>query len=128
MISYFMYVHNCVSKTINIALTSKHLFKELLLNVLCAWSRRHVQLSAVPRTEVRQAPLSLQLPRQEYWSGLPFPPPRDLPDPRIEPWSFVSPALAGRFFTTTALWYCTDGRIQDREYGVLLLSGDWNVI
>ena len=37
---------------------------------------------------------------QEYWSGLPFPPPRDLPDPGIEPVSLMSPALAGRFFTT----------------------------
>ena len=36
-------------------------------------------------------------PRQEYWSGLPFPSPRDLFDPGIEP---ESPALAGRFFTT----------------------------
>ena len=38
--------------------------------------------------------------RQEYWSGLPFPTPRDLPNPGIEPTSLVSPALAGRFFTT----------------------------
>ena len=38
--------------------------------------------------------------RQEYWSGLPFPPPGDLSDPRIEPTSFVYPALAGGFFTT----------------------------
>ena len=39
-------------------------------------------------------------PRQEYWRGLPFLPPRDLPDPGVEPASPVSPALAGRFFTT----------------------------
>ena len=38
--------------------------------------------------------------RQEYWSGLPFPSPGDLPDPGIEPGSLTSPALAGRFFTT----------------------------
>ena len=38
--------------------------------------------------------------RQEYWSGLPFPPPGDLPDPGIEPASLASPALAGGFFTT----------------------------
>ena len=44
-----------------------------------------------------QAPLSIGLPRQEYWSGLPFPSPGDLPNPRVEP---TSPALAGRFFTT----------------------------
>ena len=38
--------------------------------------------------------------RQEYWSGLPFPPPADLPDPGIEPISPVAPTLAGEFFTT----------------------------
>ena len=38
--------------------------------------------------------------RQECWSGLPFPPPGDLPDPRIKPTSLASPALAGRFFPT----------------------------
>jgi len=37
--------------------------------------------------------------RQEYWSKLPFPSPRDLPDPGIEPESLVYPALAGRFFS-----------------------------
>ena len=42
-----------------------------------------------------QAPLSLGFSRQEYWSGFPFPPPGDLPDPGIKP---VSPALAGGFF------------------------------
>ena len=44
-----------------------------------------------------QAPLSMGFPRQEYWSGLPFPSPGDLPDPGIEP---LSLALAGGFFTT----------------------------
>ena len=39
--------------------------------------------------------------RQEYWSGLPFPPPEDLPDPGIESASLISPALAGGFFTTS---------------------------
>ena len=39
--------------------------------------------------------------RQEYWSGLPFPPPGDLPDPGIEPISLASPALADGFFTTS---------------------------
>ena len=46
-----------------------------------------------------QASLSMGFSRQEYWSGLPFPPPGNLPDPGIEP---VSPALAGMFFTTKA--------------------------
>ena len=42
--------------------------------------------------------------RQEYWSGLPFPPPGDLPDPGMEPLSLRAPAVAGGFFTTTATW------------------------
>ena len=49
---------------------------------------------ATPWTVAHQAPLSLGFSRQEYWSGLPCPP------PGIEPVSLVSPALAGRFFTT----------------------------
>ena len=51
-------------------------------------------------TVALQAPLSMGFPRQEYWSGLPFPAPGDLPNPGIEPVSLVSPALAGRFFIT----------------------------
>ena len=46
-----------------------------------------------------QAPLSMAFPRQEYWSGLPFPTLRDVPDPGIKPTSLVSPALAVCFFT-----------------------------
>ena len=42
--------------------------------------------------------------RQEYWSGLPWPLPRDLPDPGIEPPSLMSAALAGGFFATSATW------------------------
>ena len=47
-----------------------------------------------------QAPLSMEFSKQEYWSGLPFPSPRDLPDTGIEPMPFMFPALAGGFFTT----------------------------
>ena len=53
-------------------------------------------LFVTPWTAARQAPLSMGFSRQEYSSGLPFPPPGDLPDPGIEP---QSPALAGSFFT-----------------------------
>ena len=42
--------------------------------------------------------------RQEYWSGLPCPPPGDLPDPGIKPTSLTSPALAGVFFTRSSVW------------------------
>ena len=46
-----------------------------------------------------QSPLSMGSPRQEYWSGLPFPSPGDLPEPGIEPTSLKSPVLASGFFT-----------------------------
>ena len=59
---------------------------------------------ATPWTVALQAPLSTGFPKQEYWSGLPYPPPGDLPDPGIEPASLTSPALAGGFFTTSAPW------------------------
>ena len=55
-----------------------------------------------PRTAAHQAPLSMGFSRPQSWSGLPCPPPGDLPDPEVEPESPVSPALAGRFFTTNA--------------------------
>ena len=51
---------------------------------------------------LHQAPLSMEVSRQEYWSGLPFPTPGDLPDPGMEPMSSTSPALAGRYLTTRA--------------------------
>ena len=63
----------------------------------------HVWLFVTPWTVVCQAPLFMGLSRQEYCSGLPFPSPRDLPDPRIKPMSLTSPALAGGFFTTITL-------------------------
>ena len=52
-----------------------------------------VQLCETPCTVSYQAPLSMEFPRQEYWCGLPFPPPGDLPNPGIEPMSYMSPAL-----------------------------------
>ena len=56
--------------------------------------------SAIPWTVAHQAPLSMGFSRQEYWNGLPFPSPGDLPDPWIETASPVSTALAEGFFTT----------------------------
>ena len=57
-----------------------------------------------PWTAARQAPLSMGFSRQEYWSGLPCPPPGDLPDSGTELTSLLSLALAGGFFTTSAPW------------------------
>ena len=64
----------------------------------------HVWLFATPWTVAHQAPLSMGFSRQEDWSGLPCPPPRDLPDPGMEPVSLMSPALAGGVFTMSTTW------------------------
>ena len=62
-----------------------------------------VWLCVTPWTVACQALLSIGFSRQEYWSRLPCPPPGYLPDPWIELMSY-SPALTGRFFTTSATW------------------------
>ena len=63
-----------------------------------------VWLFVTPWTVAHQASLSMGFSRQEYWSGLPLPPPGYLPDPGIKPASFMSAALAGGFFTTSTTW------------------------
>ena len=76
------YVHVCVSVCV------------------CACVLSCVRLFVTPWTLAHQAPLSMEFPRQEYGSGLPFPPPGHLPDPGIEPRSL---ALVGGFFTAEHL-------------------------
>ena len=63
-----------------------------------------VWLFVILWTVAHQAPLSMGFSRQESWSGLPCPPPWDLPNSGTEPASLVSPALAGRFLTASATW------------------------
>ena len=69
----------------------------------------HIWLFATPWTVAHLALLSMRFPRQEYCNRLLFPPPGDLPDPRIEPASPVSPALVGRFFT---LWASREALVE----------------
>ena len=63
-----------------------------------------VQLFATPWTVACQAPLSMGFSMQEYWSGLPCSLPGKIPNPGIKLTSLLSPALAGRFFTTDITW------------------------
>ena len=79
-----------------------HGIKSTLRSTLCAQSLSPVWLSVTPWTAALQAALSMGFSRQEYWSGWPCPPPGDLPDPGMQPLSFMPPASAGRFFTTHA--------------------------
>ena len=73
-----------------------------------------VQLFATLWTVAHQAPLSVEFPRQEYWSGLLFPIPGDLPDPGIEPKNSVSPALQAGF-----LPLCHLGGLLDKNHQIL---------
>ena len=86
------------------------------------WSANHQEgrliLSHVQLFATSWAPLSMEFSRQEYWSGLPFPIPGDLPDPGIEPTSLVSPALAGRYFTSGVTW---EANQTTREFPSLLI-------
>ena len=79
---------------------STHYF--FLMCVLSCFS--HVQLFVTRWTVAHQAPLSVEFSMQEYWSGLPFPSPGNLPDPGTEPALFTSAASAGGFFTTSTTW------------------------
>ena len=64
----------------------------------------HVRLFATPWTVDYQDPPSMGFSRQEYWGGLPFPSPGDLPHSGMEAMSHVSLALAGRVFTNGVTW------------------------
>ena len=70
-----------------------------------------VQLFETPWVITCQSPLIMGSSRQECWSGLPCPPPGDLPHPGMEPVVLMSPALAGKFFTTRATWQVHSGLI-----------------
>ena len=85
-----------------------------------AKSLSHVQLFVTPWTVAHQAPLSMGFSRQEYWSGLPFLTPGDLPDPGIKP---LSPSLAGGFFTTSATWEAFDSLIYHLSPCLLPILG-----
>jgi len=89
----------------------------------------HVQLFETPWTVAHQAPLSIGFSRQEYWSGLPCPPPGDLSDPGIKPASLKSPALAGGFFTTSAIWEVPSPtwHYLNKEIRTALVQGYWHL-
>jgi len=61
---------------------------------------RHVQLFVTTWTATHHVHLPMRYSRQQFWSELPFPSPGDLPNPEIEPTPLISPAWAGRFFST----------------------------
>ena len=79
----------------------------------CVLNRFHrVQFLATLWTVAHQAPLSMEILRQESWSGLPFPSPGDLPEPGTEPASLAYPSVAGRLFTSSTTW---EAQVQCRR-------------
>ena len=84
----------------NAVLVSGVWYTDPVICMLSCFSR--VQLFATLWTVACQAPLSMGLSRQEYWSRFPCLPPGDLPNPRTEPMSLMSPTLVGGFFTFSA--------------------------
>ena len=91
------------SKPLNLPYTSALLPSTNLRSHL-AQSLNHVQLFVVPWTVAHQAPLPIKYPRQEYWSGVTFPPPGDLSNPGTELMTLAPLALADRFFFTGSTW------------------------
>ena len=79
---------------------------------VCTLSHLVVYNSVTPWIAAHQAPLFTGFSRQEHWSGLSFPPPRDILGPGIEP---TSPALAGGFFTTESFSHYDHDDILDRN-------------
>ena len=67
-------------------------------------SLQYVWLFVTPWTVAHQTPLYMGFSRQEHWSELPCPPAGDFPNPEIEPASLMSPALVGKFLTTSITW------------------------
>jgi hypothetical protein len=72
--------------------------------------------------------LSLGFSRQEYWTGLRFPTPGDLPDPEMETASFTSPAWAGKFFNTSATWEDLVIKISIRNLITSFIKWDFNIL
>ena len=86
---------------------------EIWIDLCVRQSLSYVWLFATPWTIAHQALLSREFSRQEYWSGLPFPTPGDLPNPGIKPAYLASPTLAGRFFITVT-WSRLHYYVQNR--------------
>ena len=89
----------------------------------CAKMLSRVWLFATPWNVDHQAPLSMGF---SYWSGLPYSPAGNLPDPGIEPTYLESPANAGRFFTTSAAWEAHDGHESESESRSVLCDSLWS--
>ena len=85
------------------SISAMHLCLLMLVEDNCHYSKVSLAQSCLnlgDPMDCSQTPLSMEFSRQEYWSGLPFPYPGDLPNPGVEPEALASPGLIGRFLTT----------------------------
>ena len=89
--------------------------KGCMLSYCCVW------LFVTRWTVAHKAPLSMEFSRQEYWSGLPFSPPRGLPDPGIKSTSPSSPELASRFFNTEPTWEAPNQKVISLQKNYICL-------
>jgi len=92
----------------------------------CAQMLSHLQLFVIPQTVSHQAPLSIGFCWQGYWSGLPFPPPGDLPDPGIKLMPLTSHALAGGFLPLEKVFPgSSEGKASTCKVGDISLIPGW---
>ena len=81
---------------------------------VCVCTHAHSVMCDCEHMDIdHQAALSMGLSRQEYWRGLPFPPPWDIPNPKIKPTFLVLPALAGEIFITEPPGKLIKGTLSD---------------
>ena len=92
----------CIADSLAYTAETNTEYKATACYALSHFSR--VRLCQTPWTVACQAPLSMGFSRQEYWSGLPFPSPGDLPNPETEPASLEVSCIGRRGFTTSAAW------------------------
>ena len=97
---------------------SQLFFQGVVKSLSCVW------LLVTPWTVAYQAPPSMEFSRQEYWSGLPFPSPEDLPDPGIKP---MSPTWAEGFFTTKPPWKPSKEQAYFNFMAAVTVSSDFGV-
>ena len=117
----------CCCRYCNFVVRTPNLSSTLLTHFevhVRAQSLSHVQHFATPWAVACHAPLFVGFPRQEYWSGLPFPSPGDLPNPGIEPKSPVPPALVGGILTT---WEAPLRAQHSTNYSTILHSRNQNL-
>ena len=99
-----------------------YFFNPCVCVCVCVYVLCHVWLFVTPWTVAHQVLLSMEFSGQEYWSRLPFPSPGDLPNPGIE---LTSPALAGKFFTTSPTWEALSIYAGFRHVHIIMQAHMW---